>query len=280
MRSPHESLAYIDALGIGAGMLITNTYVVSSKPQPSAPERVALNKQYADILERHPHASHYKILCGVPFQRDDAEEVAAGCLPIPRVRGLKLRNFNIQSAEDSRKFEALVKLANGYGALILAHFAPLPSQGEDPNSKNLEETQKLVTIMDRFPRAILVIAHSGTGSFVGPAQYAWIGDHYRQNPGTVRNIYIETSDSFDSADRGTVREDAETWIRSWKPFGLDRVVYGSDYPSMGPVPEVPGSPLPYLASTNALPPHERASILSETSQRLFDGSPLESEISR
>lgn len=266
--APYESLATIDAMGITTGMLITNTYKAYLTPNMTVDELVAINQRYSEILSSHPHGSKYQILCGVSFERDDAAAFAARCLELPKVRGIKLRNFTVRRAEDLQKLESLLKLANERRALVLSHFgAPEgPPGGDDGGPAGMEDTQEIVSIMDGLPNATLVIAHSGRSSFVGRPQLEWIGQHYRDNPSSVRNIYIETSSSFARTEDGKPREDAEAWVRSWRSFGLERVVFGSDYAAQ--VVFFRDTPLKWLSSTSELSPSEAENITRLTGERL------------
>jgi predicted TIM-barrel fold metal-dependent hydrolase len=267
IHSPYESLAYIDATGVTSAMLITNTYQAHKTPAMTTDEVIAINRRYSEILVQHPRGAGYRILCGVSFQRDDAVETASRCLALPKVVGFKLRGFTVRRPEDLAKLEALVAVANDRGAIVLAHLGSFdePAPAEDA----LAETKKIVTLMDRAPKAKLLIAHAGFGSFLGRAEYAAIGEHYRADPAAVRNIYLETSDSFADYEDGQPRPDAEAWLTSWRAFGIDRVVFGSDYSFKDRWRD---DPLTYLATSKVLAPAEAEAILRRTGEALT-GSP-------
>jgi predicted TIM-barrel fold metal-dependent hydrolase len=269
LNSPHESLAYIDAMGITRGMLIANTYLAHKNMNMSTEDILHINKNYSDVLSSHPHASNYGILCGVSFQRADAVEVAKGCLEIPNVRGIKVRGVTIHNAGDVGTFARLAEVADAHDAMILSHFGKIADAtppSSDDESDAMSDTKELVKIMDRLPYAKLLIAHSGISSFIGWSEYAWIGEHYKANPQIAKNIFIEASDSFFSADSFRVRPDADAWLASWRPFGIDRVVFGSDFAENLPWKT---ESLDYLQSTTVLSRAEAANVVRVTGERLF-----------
>lgn len=273
--SPYESLAYIDSLGITSGLLITNTYRAHQSLSTTVGELLDINRRYSEILSSHPHAANYQLLCGVSFQRDDAVDLAARCLELPKVRGIKLRDFTVRRPEDLHKFETLVGLASARDSLVLSHFG---NDAQDVGTEDgasspgaMEDVQRIVAVMDRLPRATLIIAHSGVGASFGWKDYAWIGEHYRASPQLVPNIYIETSDSIASAEGGGLRPNARAWIESWRPFGMDRVIFGSDFATL---PREPFAALEFLASTDALSPAEALDVTRLTGERLARTSGL------
>ncbi len=230
--SPYESLAHIDSLGLTTGYLVTNTYLAHRAPELSVDDLVGINRTYSDILGTHPNRNKYRMLCGVSFQRADAPKLAAQCLAIPRVRGIKLRDFTVDTPAALEKFETVVKQANAPGALILSHFGSYEHFGPPPSDlreRATEDTSKIVRVMDANRNATLIIAHSGFGSFIDAKALGEIGDHYRDNPNLPRNIYLEISDALVSSESGHVRSSASDAIESLRRFGLEWVLYGSDY---------------------------------------------------
>ena len=195
------------------------------------------------------HAGRVYGLCGESIHRDDAIQVASDCLKLPGMIGIKIRNFALDphlngdhfGAPDTieRRFESLLRLANEKGAIILSHFS-----GGEGLFGNVVESERLFNIVKKYPYAKLVIAHSGIQSFVGLNGLAYFGDQYARHSikEVPRNVYIEISKTFSMAGVGVKWDpvqkkyihtanwnEALDFIHAWRKFGIDHVLYGSDF---------------------------------------------------
>ena len=206
----------------------------------TVPFVIKTNQIISDLLSKH----HILGLCGISIHRSDAVEIAKKCINMPNIIGIKLRNFELEEkingriipdASFKKRFEELIQLAHINHSVVLAHFVGHTDRYLDGDP---DQTRMLVSIMNRYPNAKLVIAHSGVGSFVGLNGLEYIGNYYAENVTAPRNIYIDICKAFTMAGIGiswdgnqyihnAVWSDAQEYIKAWKIFGIDRVLYGS-----------------------------------------------------
>ena len=233
-------LNYCTTLKIQRAIIITPTYQ-QSRYDNNKSHIKATNAKISQLISAHP--DRLLGLAGVSIHRDDAVEVAKECLELPGIIGIKLRNFTLDPETNGNyfgppmtmfeRFEKLIKLAHRKKTIVLAHFS---------DDVKLETTMSLLQLMNKYPDAKLIIAHSGVSSFIGLEGLNYIGQEYEKFPQMPRNIYIDIAKSFGMGSLGihwdpkqekyihTAKwSDAKDYIQAWKTFGIDRVLYGSDY---------------------------------------------------
>lgn len=177
--------------------------------------------------------------CGVSIHRSYAVDFAEQCIELPNFIGIKLRNFSIakEDYQDSgsiemglheipRRFEQLVALTAKHGAILLSHFAG----DRDGMRTRPELVRRLLAVMQRYPRSTLIIAHGGSGSFIGTEGLKQIGQYFKSRRGQRRNIYMEISYAISMADEGKPYKwsNYRHHVEAWREFDMNYVLYGSD----------------------------------------------------
>jgi predicted TIM-barrel fold metal-dependent hydrolase len=195
------------------------------------------------------HSEKISGLCGISIHREDAVETAELCLKLPGMIGIKLRNFSLNPKENGtyfgnpltilKRFERLIKLSHDTRTVVLSHFS-----GNQAELEGLFQVNQLLHIMNKYPKAKLIIAHSGIDSFIGLEGLSHIGNFYKENSqlANTRNIYLDISKTFSMAAIGikwdTIEkkyqhtatwDQAKDYVTAWKTFGMDYIVFGSDY---------------------------------------------------
>jgi predicted TIM-barrel fold metal-dependent hydrolase len=254
-------------------LFLTPTFSVSEFV--SADVIIRENLRISNLLQNFDRA--YGI-CGINHLHTNAELIANECIKLPKMIGFKLRGVN-PSEPHLKSFKALVKIADRHHALILTHF----TYGEQYHSAYRErshegiraETRKLIEIMEDNSDARLIVAHSGVPSFIG---FEGMDEITEFN--FARNIYIETS-GFMHEDRRTnyqYRNDIHAtsqiiadYVRAWKRFGIERILFGSDtfFPH-DPIVNFIMPQCEQLIKFTQLSEKEKQLILFENSKNLLD----------
>lgn len=243
----NEQLDEIKKLkNLKGGVLITPTYICGKDSTVTLNHIKTTNTYIANLICNTD--GKFWGFCGVPIHNDYAIDVAEHAFKLKGIIGIKLRNFTLDPLINgnffghpdtiSNRFEKLIELANNNHSMVLAHFS-----GETEIRQNgiPTITHKLLNIMNKYPNAKLIIAHSGIYSFIGLDGLSYIGEQYLKNPHMPKNIYIDVAKCFGMGGVGIVWNpttkkyvhkatwaDAEEYIKAWKKFGINRVLYGSD----------------------------------------------------
>ncbi len=190
----------------------------------------AAKQRNIDILAVSKNSAKAIPVCGISVKYDFYQEVLQHCLSL-ELRGLKIHLGNEQALLDgmvlSRIIDIAIHLPTQQKTFILTHFY----YSTTDENKNVEQTQNLIALSQKFPNIQFIIAHAGTGN---PKMIEDIATFYQQNPSMLKNIYLETSTLFDSFHK--VNNEFITYegysLKYYRElfynFGLDRVLYGSD----------------------------------------------------
>jgi predicted TIM-barrel fold metal-dependent hydrolase len=273
-----ERLEMMDELGIGMQVL--------SVPSPSAQflrpreaEKLArtVNEELADIVRGHP--DRFRALGMVVMQ--DVDLGLAGiddCLTGLDMAGIMLLTNIDGMPLDAAAFDPFWEAADDRSMLIYVHptvpdarhlsdYALAIGVGFFADTNLALARLAYAGVFERFPRIRWVFSHlGGTLPFMLPR----LDNYYRQFPEcrerapALPSKYIERL-VFDTASthRPALRCAVDT-------FGLDRLVFGTDYP------HVPGGAGPYMEAlevTGAVG-DERAQLLGGRAARLLEGSPV------
>lgn len=263
-----ELKSALDRSGARMNFVITPTFAVRPGFKVGAAELKRVNEVASRALALE--SSRARGLCGIPILREDALEIAGHCLALPGMIGAKVREFPLEG-DVLKRFEGLLRQVADRNGVVLAHF----DYGRDTTgiAGRAGSAETLLRVMASQPRATLIIAHAGTRSEIGLDGIARIGKHYRENPGVPRNLYLETSfaweqsgaDAYPNPDSAFRSEWAKTAaiLNSWREFGLDWVLYGSDI-------MLPEGPEPGPWASDQLKPAEKNTILRLNARRLLD----------
>jgi predicted TIM-barrel fold metal-dependent hydrolase len=160
-------------------------------------------------------AGNDKLLCfgGVHPDEDDPEDEFARMVNDYALRGMKLVPCMQQFFLNDRRLFPVYERAAAYGLPVLVHTGGDPIQGMElyGHPRDVEE------IASAFPNLTIIIAHVGI-PFFGEAKDL-MSKH--------ENVFTDISFTIEVIDRKTV----SSLIRE---VGLDRVMFGSDFPFVQP----------------------------------------------
>ncbi|MBI3744224.1 MAG: amidohydrolase family protein [Chloroflexi bacterium] len=178
------------------------------------------------------------------MRREAADKLAKGA------SGLKIAPMFHRCTPDDRRMRIVFDLAREHGVFVLAQaggqgFKGAPAWG---HPKHFE------AVLKAYPGVDIVLAHLGIGAEEDVARLTAM----------YPNLYADTSSRLDmlgKPDQWT-RDEAVAWFRR---IGIDRVVFGTNYPLCDPVL--------FTGVMEALPltASERAAILHENAERLLAG---------
>jgi hypothetical protein len=130
----------------------------------------------------------------------------------------------------------------------------VPAQRELPD---YAEPKNWARVAEAFPRLTIILAHLGS---------AW-WDERVELAQKYPNIYFDTSQGFSAPDRipytphrGLAEEDA---VRIFRKIGVDRIMFGTDFPAIAPQPQL--EQILRLPLTS----EEKRMILAENAKRIL-----------
>ena len=179
--------------------------------------------------------------CSVDLLRPYARAEIERCRSELGLAGIKLHlpaaGIDVANAEHLRVLEEVAALAAREGRPLLVHLASPGAELRD---------ERLATFIDRVvrpnPGLELYVAHlGGSGGYraVGqPVVRAFTAFLRESDANARRPIYFELSGALLARETdgvpATPREDAELLAADLRELGLERVVFGSDYPVFDP----------------------------------------------
>jgi len=204
----------------------------------------ALNRYTLEFLDRDPKA----IGTGTFYPEAEAEAQVEGMLRDPRIKGFKLHLQVGGFHPDDPLLHPCYARIEEAGRVLILHGGSAPLAGPHTHPEAVE------SMLARFPRLKVVLAHMG----------AYESEHYMELAGRRQNLYFDTAMVF--VDFGAVQEMSEAAIAKLTRL-QDRILFGSDYPSI---------PYPYEHGIEAL--HRLGlgdgwlkAVLYENALRLFGG---------
>lgn len=272
-----ERIEMMDELGIDIQVL--------SVPSPSAyfvdgeeARKVAaiVNDGFADIVREHPQ--RFRGLAALPLKDvDDAIaelERATGEL---RLSGaMVLTNIDGEPL-DSERLEPFWQRAGELGALIYVHptlpavTAGLEDYGLAIGLGFFQETNLALArltfsgVFERHPGIRWVISHmGGTTPFLFPR----LDNYYHQFPECREHITKPPTEYLEQLLYDTASTHVPALRCTCETIGVDRLVFGSDYP------HIPGGTRPYLQAVEqlGLGAADRTEVLGARGLRVLDGA--------
>jgi predicted TIM-barrel fold metal-dependent hydrolase len=114
----------------------------------------------------------------------------------------------------------------------LVRMYPNPLGYHIPEGKDYAEPIRWARVLEAFPRLTVILAHLGS---------AW-WDERVDLAQRYSNVYFDTSQGFATPDqipvvahRGLAEDDVP---RIFRKIGVDRILYGSDFPGIAPQPQI------------------------------------------
>ncbi|HJL16597.1 MAG TPA: amidohydrolase family protein [Sandaracinaceae bacterium LLY-WYZ-13_1] len=239
-----EAVAALDEAGLARGVVLSPGYrrppACDARPCPA---QRAYTEEANDWTLREAADAAGRLLpfCGVPWMASWSSEEAARC-EAAGARGLKLHQVEAGvSLRDEAAAEALGRLLDAAAAAelpVLIHV----------RMDDASEVRAFFAIAAAHPDARVIAAHQIAPSFA-------------LLPEAPENVWIEVSGLPHAAPSA-----GDAFVPTWRAFGLDRVLLGSDFPSL--------SPRAHLAMLEAYPlsDEERRRIVVDNPRRLF-GAP-------
>jgi len=218
------------------------------------------DEEVADLVKKHPHR-----LVGfgsIDLSKDNAYvEEKIKTIDRLQLKGIKLiptlQFFNPEKVHEKmlKVFENCEKT----GKIILYHCGCDPYIWEEPHLSQDANPRNLQSILQDFEKVRVIVAHMGCYSARMPG--IWMDEALelgRENENVWFDIaavpYIVTRENFVDKIRKTV--------------GLDRVLFGSDYPAVsGATIE---SMVAEVKSSNCLTDEEKAKVLGLNAMKLLD----------
>ncbi len=203
-----------------------------------------LNTWTLALLDRDPKV----IGCGTFYPEPEAAGYVGEMLRDPRVKGFKMHLQVGGFHPDDPLLHPCYEQLQDSGRVLILHAGSAPMKGQHTN------TEAVGAMLERFPRLKVVLAHMG----------AHETEHYLELASKRKHLYLDTAMVF-----------VDFWaVPPLSPSGLkrlgrlrDRILFGSDYPSL---------PYPYehqvegLMRLNLGDGWMRA-VLQENALRLFGG---------
>ncbi|MBK7842486.1 MAG: amidohydrolase family protein [Bdellovibrionales bacterium] len=201
------------------------------------------NQKTAELIRKHP--DRLMGLCGLGHNWSDGAEITSMCLKNEGMIGIKLRISDDDSIERltvSSIFNNVVRSIRKNRnkiRMILIHMPgnypwvaanPTLHSAEVRNneySKDVKEIEKLIELGHLFPEIQFVVAHS-------QSSYELVDElSKRLKLRNLRNFWLETSTALTTLDSDRYKpiDEKDSWRKyaeSWKRFGIDRVLFGSD----------------------------------------------------
>ena len=217
-----ERFAYPDIKGTIEGALVECAgtpikyhliYSVATTPA----QVTSINNYIAQTCEQHPSC------IGFAAMHQDFENPAA---ELDRVQALGLRGIKLhpdfqQVNIDDPRLEPLYEAAQKRNMPITIHTGDYRYDCSNP--------KRLVNVLKAFPGLVVDAAHMGGWSCTDQ----WLGDLSEKNLGksTAKRCFVDTSSSTRVLTRAQMKAAIEN-------YGIERVMYGSDYPMWNPAEEL------------------------------------------
>ncbi len=269
-------LAMMDQLGIDVQVL--------SVPSPSAyfvegdeAVRVAqiVNDGFAGIVGDHP--DRFRALAALPLKNvDDSITELERCIDELGFPGAMLLTNIDGEMLDSERLEPFWEAASGMHALIYVH-PTLPTNTLHLEDYSLaialgffQETNLALSrlvfsgVFERHQGIRWVFSHAG-GTM--PFMFPRLDNYYRQFPQCREHIVKPPTEYLATLMYDTATTHVPALRCAIETYGVDRLVYGSDYP------HIPGGSGPYIQAVEdlALADDERAEVFGGRAQRLLEG---------
>jgi predicted TIM-barrel fold metal-dependent hydrolase len=263
---------------VGRAALVPMAHLYG-RPGFSEGLRLTLEEEHARVREENDHvareAARYPgraiAFCSVGFLRPYAWQEIRRCRRELRSPGLKLHLAAARTDlrdEHLRELERIAAWAEAEPVALLVHL--------DPQRRGLErrDIERFIErVLEPHPGLEVWIAHLGGSGGYGRWTQSVLGAFAdwlaRQSPGARPGLYFDLSAVVLAKESEgvppTTTEEAQALARDLRRLGLERVVFGSDYPVFDP-----GGYQRLLAERIGLDPAELARLLENASPLLRD----------
>lgn len=220
--------------------MLSPSYSVSHEAFEKSDELIErLDNETASLVQKYPD----KLigLCGVSIYHSDLDKVVANCLQHKGMRGLKIRLGEVDDTKEIEVFFNKVSLlADKYRVqIVLIHmphecgyirqFQSVHSKGEiaEIHKRDLINFNNFLKLVNQRKNTQFVIAHSA----YSPQIISVLAGKIRRQ--SINNLWIETSTAFSSMVPYDAKEPNgmstfEAYVNSWREFGVERIIFGSD----------------------------------------------------
>lgn len=242
-----------------------------------------INESTSNNLKSAPKSP--KGLCGVTLDAAKYLDTVEHCLSLPGMIGLKLhfqgtnKYIAPELAGGSENITAFKKILGVmHRGVVLIHFNETQKQhagGDNDESSqkigDIREAMAFLTVLKNFPDLNFIIAHGGVGTAIGLNGLNLIANTIKQTSGMSRNVYVDTPGLFFPS----YGANPETWqknkeiMAAWRNLGMDRVLFGSDYPFPLHAFTYSGS-LSIVQENPFLTPSEKDAIFHGNARSLLD----------
>ncbi len=239
---------------------IAQTFLISSAFE-RWDERMTLDSQVQEVTQQYP--DRFWGVCGARTNKpaDEVTKHLSWCLSQDGMVGIKYhlraeKTCLSTSLESRDQFSKVLSSVERFNPFIIIHV-------NDFCESRLEEIKVLLELSQLYKGNNYIIAHSNT-----PKELSWLGKQYKDNPEFTRNIYTDTS-SIEA--RIEDKDRFQILVNSWREFGMDRVIFGTDSADPNIVGKYGGnwSLIGLLFMEGLLTARERKMILQENSMRLL-----------
>lgn len=210
-------LSFQDKAMVDKTMLISDSY---RYPYLSiGDERYRLQNELESFLQ----LNHDRMLgiCSLNLSWPDALEFAKTCTQSEFIKGVKLHfdheKQSLQNPQFKKQFINLLTVLKDQPLFYLIHF----DFHHEPNL----EARALFEIASQFQKQNFIIAHGAEENF---SVLAKIGESFKKNPNLRQNIYTELSTVF-TIDAFFAKYPSLV-IKAWREFGINNILFGSDFP--------------------------------------------------
>lgn len=213
-----EALRLVEDANIGGALVLSMAYLLENEVDAQA-ENDFVSDQAVQTPER------IYGLCGIPFYADWAEREIRRCLGKPGMKGIKLHlmgdNVDLKLGPNQLRLDNLLATA--------ATTRPNAIVTIDHFWMDDLATTTLAQIAMKHQSLNVVLAHALVHHF---RELLLIDSFFKVLPGMRKNIYIDISAS--SVLNARFNAETETYLKYLKSYGLDHVLFGSDYPVFTP----------------------------------------------
>lgn len=246
--TPKRSELAYESAGFKRACLLPPTFLKGNNPKcwgtkKCLPDRKWVSSTHAWLAERLKKETPNSIgFCGIDPSYSWWQEELNHCSRLG-FKGLKLHTvgagFDIKTKSNAKTLSKISAYAGGLGMKVLIH----------SRFKTKEEAKALVQIVKENPSVTFIFAHM-------------LGNHMGLlKNGKVSNAYLEISGAIHWPKTS---EEKRKIVETWRAFGIERILFGSDWPVFHPQEAL------FALQQYPLSKKEVKLILSVNSKELFN----------
>lgn len=233
------------------GLVLSPAYLIDPRiPQWGGEERRhEYNQLTSNVIK---DSNRFLGLCGGSYMWPDADKIFARCLKLPRMVGLKFRFFQygltfldqVNDPKIRNQLQKIFELNWKKTKIVLVH---MPNEAywtasENKNSgkslsveaahqRDLSSLEILLDLVVKYPRTDFILAHS----LYEPSLVQASIDRFQ---GIIPdNLWIDLSTAFAATTNtvaiGEIEENSRKLVETWRKFGMNRILFGSDVTAGG-----------------------------------------------